>query len=92
MFFANGLLSFLSIVFIYSYEKIFGLVSDVTLLELSNTNTELLRELNEVAPGTFQHSIQVANLAEACANEIGANSMLVRTGALYHNVKSAVFY
>jgi len=86
LFAANGLLSFLSIILIYIYEKIFGLVSDVTLLELSNTNTKLLRELNEKAPGTFQHSMQVANLAEAAANEIGANSMLVRTGALYHDI------
>jgi len=86
MFAANGLLSFLSLFFIYLYEKMFGLVSDVTLLELSNTNTKLLRELNEKAPGTFQHSMQVANLAEAAANEIGANSMLVRTGALYHDI------
>ena len=86
MFAANGVLSFLSIFFIYIYEKIFGLVSDVTLLELSNTNSKLLRELNEKAPGTFQHSMQVANLAEAAANEIGANSMLVRTGALYHDI------
>lgn len=86
MFAANGLLSFLSLFFIYIYEKIFGLVSDVTLLELSNTNSKLLRELNEKAPGTFQHSMQVANLAEAAANEIGANSMLVRTGALYHDI------
>jgi putative nucleotidyltransferase with HDIG domain len=53
---------------------------------LSNTNTKLLRELNEKAPGTFQHSMQVANLAEAAANEIGANSMLARTGALYHDI------
>lgn len=86
LFSANGLLSFLSLFFIYMYEKIFGLVSDVTLLELSNTNTKLLRELNEKAPGTFQHSMQVANLAEAAANEIDANSMLVRTGALYHDI------
>lgn len=86
LFAANGLLSFLSIILIYIYEKIFGLVSDVTLLELSNTNSKLLRELNEKAPGTFQHSMQVANLAEAAANEIGANSMLVRTGALYHDI------
>lgn len=86
MFGANGLLSFLSVFFIYLYEKMFGLVSDVTLLELSNTNTKLLRDLNEKAPGTFQHSMQVANLAEAAANEIGANSMLVRTGALYHDI------
>lgn len=86
LFAANGLLSFLSIIIIYIYEKVFGLVSDVTLLELSNTNTKLLRELNEKAPGTFQHSMQVANLCEAAANEIGANSMLVRTGALYHDI------
>ena len=86
LFALNGLLSFLSLIIIYIYEKVFGLVSDVTLLELSNTNTKLLRELNEKAPGTFQHSMQVANLAEAAANEIGANSMLVRTGALYHDI------
>ena len=86
LFGANGLLSFLALILIYIYEKVFGLVSDVTLLELSNTNTKLLRELNEKAPGTFQHSMQVANLAEAAANEIGANSMLVRTGALYHDI------
>ncbi|MCH2033484.1 MAG: HDIG domain-containing protein [Tenacibaculum sp.] len=86
LFAVNGLLSFLAVFFIYFYEKVFGLVSDVTLLELSNTNSKLLRELNEKAPGTFQHSMQVANLAEAAANEIGANSMLVRTGALYHDI------
>ena len=86
LFALNGLLSFLSLILIYIYEKVFGLVSDVTLLELSNTNTKLFRELNEKAPGTFQHSMQVANLAEAAANEIGANSMLVRTGALYHDI------
>jgi putative nucleotidyltransferase with HDIG domain len=86
LFALNGVLSFLAVFFIYIYEKVFGLVSDVTLLELSNTNTKLLRELNEKAPGTFQHSMQVANLAEAAANEIGANSMLVRTGALYHDI------
>ncbi|PKH50779.1 phosphohydrolase [Tenacibaculum sp. Bg11-29] len=86
LFAANGLMSFLAVFFIYFYEKLFGLVSDVTLLELSNTNSKLLRELNEKAPGTFQHSMQVANLAEAAANEIGANSMLVRTGALYHDI------
>ena len=86
LFAANGLLSFLAVFFIYFYEKLFNLVSDVTLLELSNTNSKLLRDLNEKAPGTFQHSMQVANLAEAAANEIGANSMLVRTGALYHDI------
>ena len=86
MFALNGVLSFLSLFLILIYEKVFNLVSDVSLLELSNTNSKLLRELNEKAPGTFQHSMQVANLAEASANEIGANAMLVRTGALFHDI------
>ncbi|RUA11916.1 MAG: phosphohydrolase [Flavobacteriia bacterium] len=86
LFLMNGVFSFLSLFLILIYEKIFGLISDVSLLELSNTNSRLLRELNEKAPGTFQHSMQVANLAEASANEIGANAMLVRTGALYHDI------
>lgn len=71
---------------IYFYEKLFGLVSDVSLLELSDTNSKLLKELSNKAPGTFHHSLNVANLAEAAANEIGANSMLVRVGALYHDI------
>ena len=71
---------------IYVYEKLFGLVSDVSLLELSDTNTKLLKELSNKAPGTFHHSLNVANLVEAAANEIGANSMLVRVGALYHDI------
>ena len=71
---------------IYAYEKIFGLVSDVSLLELSDTNSKLLKELSNKAPGTFHHSLQVANLAEAAANEVGANAMLVRVGALYHDI------
>ena len=71
---------------IYLYEKLFGLVSDVSLLELSDTNSKLLKELSEKAPGTFHHSLNVANLAEAAANEIGANAMLVRVGALYHDI------
>ncbi|MEL0456000.1 HDIG domain-containing metalloprotein [Flavobacteriaceae bacterium SZ-1-7] len=71
---------------IYAYEKLFGLVSDVSLLELSDTNTKLLKELSNLAPGTFHHSLNVANLAEASANEIGANAMLVRVGALYHDI------
>lgn len=75
---------------IYAYEKLFGLVSDVSLLELSDTNTKLLRELSNVSPGTFHHSLNVANLAEACASEIGANAMLVRVGALYHDVGKMV--
>ncbi|PKV51054.1 hypothetical protein ATE84_3123 [Aquimarina sp. MAR_2010_214] len=71
---------------IYAYEKIFGLISDVSLLELSDTNSVLLKELSNKAPGTFHHSLNVANIAEAAANEIGANAMLVRVGALYHDI------
>lgn len=71
---------------IYIYEKMFGLISDVSLLELSDTNSKLLKELSNKAPGTFHHSLNVANLAETCANEIGANAMLVRVGALYHDI------
>ncbi|MDC9724154.1 MAG: HDIG domain-containing protein [Urechidicola sp.] len=82
----SGVLAFLSTLLIFVYERLFGLVSDVSLLELSNTNSVLLRKLAEEAPGTFQHSMQVANLAEAVANEINANAMLVRTGALYHDI------
>ena len=71
---------------IYIYEKIFGMVSDMSLLELSDTNSKLLKELSEKAPGTFHHSLNVANLAEAAANEINANAMLVRVGALFHDI------
>ncbi|WP_103068481.1 HD family phosphohydrolase [Aquimarina sediminis] len=71
---------------IYAYEKIFGLISDVSLLELSDTNSALLKDLSNKAPGTFHHSLNVANIAEAAANEIGANAMLVRVGALYHDI------
>ena len=67
-------------------EKAFGFVSTVTMFELSNTNNELLRRLSEVAPGTFQHSITVGNLATEIASRIGAKSQLVRTGALYHDI------
>ena len=72
--------------FVYLFEKMFGYISDVTLLELSDTNNKLLRELNLKAPGTFQHSLQVANLAEEASREIGGNPLLVRTGALYHDI------
>lgn len=82
----NGGATLFVLPLIYVFEKLFGLVSDESLKELSNTNSKLLRELSEKAPGTFQHSLQVANLAEAAANEINANSMLVRTGALYHDI------
>ncbi|MDA9550573.1 HDIG domain-containing protein [Flavobacteriaceae bacterium] len=71
---------------IYIYEKVFGLVSDVSLLELSDTNSKLLKLLSDKAPGTFNHSLGVANLAEAAANEVGANSLLARVGALYHDI------
>tara|TARA_B110000503_G_scaffold143511_1_gene245442 strand:+ start:21777 stop:23732 length:1956 start_codon:yes stop_codon:yes gene_type:complete len=71
---------------IYIYEKVFGLVSDVSLLELSDTNSKLLKLLSDKAPGTFNHSLSVANLAEAAANEVGANALLARVGALYHDV------
>ena len=71
---------------VYIYEKIFGLVSDLSLLELSDTNSKLLRTLSEKAPGTFHHSLQVANIAEAAANEVNANALLVRVGALYHDI------
>ncbi|WP_420600960.1 HD family phosphohydrolase [Flagellimonas sp.] len=86
IFILNGLLTLFAQPLIYMYEKIFGLVSDVSLLELSDTNSKLLKELSDKAPGTFHHSLQVANLAEAAANEIGANAMLVRVGALYHDI------
>lgn len=82
----NGGATLFVLPLIYIFEKLFGLVSDESLKELSNTNNKLLRELAEKAPGTFQHSLQVANLAEASANEVHANSMLVRTGALYHDI------
>lgn len=71
---------------LYILEKVFGFISDITLIELSNTNNELLRKMSEVAPGTFQHSIQVGNLAAEIANKIGAKSQEVRTGALYHDI------
>lgn len=82
----NGVATLFVLPLIYIFEKLFGLVSDESLKELSNSNSKLLRELAEKAPGTFQHSLQVANLAEACAIEINANSLLVRTGALYHDI------
>ncbi|MFC4094836.1 HD family phosphohydrolase [Euzebyella saccharophila] len=86
LFFLNGMITLFVQPLIYVYEKLFGLVSDVSLLELSDTNSKLLKELSNKAPGTFHHSLQVANLAEAAANEIGANAMLVRVGALYHDI------
>lgn len=86
MFLLGGLATLFVQPLIYAYEKIFGLVSDMSLLELSDTNSKLLKELSDKAPGTFHHSLNVANLAEAAANEIHANAMLVRVGALYHDI------
>lgn len=84
---------FLNVVFvsfayslIYVLERVFGFISEVTMIELSNTNKKLLHELSEVAPGTFQHCMQVSSLVVAAANKIGANPVLARTGALYHDI------
>lgn len=86
LFIFNGLATLFVHPLIYIFEKIFGLVSDVSLLELTNTNSKLLKELSEKAPGTFYHSLAVSNLAEAVATQISANVMLVRVGALYHDI------
>jgi hypothetical protein len=72
--------------FLWMLEKMFGFTSDVTLVELSNVHNPLLQRMTEVAPGTFQHSMQVANLSAEVANKIGAKAQLVRTGALYHDI------
>ena len=81
-----GLIVFCAYPLLYVIEKTFGFVSDITLVELSNTNKELLRKMSEVAPGTFNHSIQVGNLAAEVARRLDANAQLVRTGALYHDI------
>ncbi len=94
-FVANGTLLLLTYPLMFLVEKMFGFVSPVTLFELSDTNRDLLRKLSEEAPGTFQHSIMVGNLAAAIATEVGAKSLLVRTGALYHDIgkmKHPVFF
>jgi putative nucleotidyltransferase with HDIG domain len=95
LFVVNGLAILFVQPLIYIFEKVFGLVSDASLLELSDTNSKLLRELADKAPGTFQHSLQVANIAEAAANAIDANTLLTRVGALYHDIgkmKNPVFF
>ncbi|MBR6621147.1 MAG: HDIG domain-containing protein [Bacteroides sp.] len=86
----NGILLLFAYPLLFILEKTFGFTSNVTLVELSNINNKLLREMSEVAPGTFQHSLQMANLAAEAANRIGANSQLVRTGALYHDIGKMV--
>ena len=82
----NGIMLLFAYPLLFLLEKMFGFTSNVTLVELSNINNEPLRMMSEVAPGTFQHSMQVANLATEVANKIGAKSQLVRTGALYHDI------
>ena len=86
LFVGNGLLVLMSYPFIFMFEQEFLFLSDTTLLELADTNQPLLRKLAEEAPGSFQHSLQVVNLAEEAARKIGANPLLVRTGALYHDI------
>lgn len=85
-FFINFIFVMFSYSIIYLVEKAFGFVSDISLVELSNTNKPLLKELAEIAPGTFQHSMQVSSLGIAAAEKIGANASLIRTGALYHDI------
>lgn len=82
----SAFLTLLTYPLVFIYEKIFELVSDISLLELADTNHPLLKELAEKAPGTFQHSLQVSNLAESAIMEVGGNVLLVRAGALYHDI------
>ncbi|MEA4996829.1 MAG: HDIG domain-containing protein [Petrimonas sp.] len=85
-FFINFIFILFSYSLVYLIEKSFGFISGVSLIELSNINKPLLKELSEKAPGTFQHSLQVSNLGMAAAVKIGANASLIRTGALYHDI------
>lgn len=85
-FLLNGVLLLFTYPLMLLFEKLFRFTSDVTLMELSNFNIKLLRQLSENAPGTFQHSVQVSNLAAAAANKVGGSSLLVRTGAMYHDI------
>ena len=86
LFLGNGILILLSYPLIFMFEKNFYFLSDTTLLELSNLNNKLLLRFSEDAPGSFQHSLQVSNLAEEAARGVGANSLLARTGSLYHDI------
>ena len=86
MFAVNAVTTLLSLPLIFVFEKMFGITTAMTLMEISSTNTPALRELSRKAPGTFQHSMQVANIAEDLVNEIGGNSLLARVGALYHDI------
>ena len=82
----NSIFILISFLLIYIFEKVFGFLSDTSLIELSDTNQPLLRKLAEIAPGTFQHSMQVASLSEEAAYKLGGSPLLVRTGALYHDI------
>lgn len=82
----SAMLTLFTYPLIFVFEKTFGFVTDISLLELADTNNKILRELSIKAPGTFQHSLQVANLAEAAVREVGGNTLLVRAGAMYHDI------
>jgi putative nucleotidyltransferase with HDIG domain len=91
----NAMLTLFAYPLIYLFEKMFGFLSDVTLIEMTDMNNKLLRELAEKAPGTFQHSLQVANMAGAAIHKIGGHELLVRVGALYHDIgkrKNPMFF
>lgn len=95
IFFLNALLTLLAYPLIYLFEKLFGMTTNLTLMEIASTNTPALRELSRRAPGTFQHSVQVANIAEDLVSEIGGNALLARVGALYHDigkVKNPIYF
>lgn len=86
IFFISAILTLLSYPLIFIFERMFGMTTNLTLMEISSTNTPALRELSQKAPGTFQHSMQVANIAEDIIAEIGGNSLLAKVGALYHDI------
>ena len=86
MFFLNALMTLMAYPLIYLFEKFFGITTSLTLMELSSTSHPALRELSQKAPGTFQHSVQVANIAEDLVGEIGGDSLLTKVGALYHDI------
>lgn len=86
IFFLNAVMTLLAYPLIFLFERLFGLTTNLTLMEISSTNTPALRELSQKAPGTFQHSVQVANIAEDLIAEIGGNALLAKVGGLYHDI------
>ncbi|WP_238858474.1 HDIG domain-containing metalloprotein [Blattabacterium cuenoti] len=95
LFFLNGILTLFIHPLIFIFEKLFNITSDISLLELSDPNTPILRLLSKKAPGTLQHVLTVSNMAEEAAISIGANSLLVRIGAIYHDIgkiKNSIFF